>query len=119
LAVGLLSLVVWRTTGDLRSYVWVQFFPCLVLPLLFWLTPARYTRTRDWVIAAGLYAVAKVFEFTDALVYSAGGLMSGHTLKHLIAAAACFMILRHFQKRQPIMVDTPMGSSPAVMVPSR
>lgn len=119
LAVGLLSLVLWRMTGDLRPYVWVQFFPCLVLPLLFWLTPARYTRTQDWIVAAGLYAVAKVFEFADALVYSAGGLISGHTLKHLIAAAACFMILRHFQKRQPIMVESVTTPSPAVMVPSR
>jgi hypothetical protein len=119
LAVGLLSLVVWRITGDLRSYVWVQFFPCLVLPLLFWLTPARYSRTQDWVIAAGLYAVAKVFEFSDVLVYSAGGLMSGHTLKHLIAAAACFMILRHFQARQPIAVDNAAASSASAMVASR
>jgi hypothetical protein len=120
LAVGLLSLVLWRITGDLRPYVWVQFFPCLVLPLLFWLTPARYTRTQDWIIAAGLYGVAKVFEFTDVLVYSAGGLMSGHTLKHLIAAAGCFMILRHFQTRQPIAVDSAVALPPtSVMAPSR
>lgn len=118
LGVGLLSLIVWRTTGDLRSYVWVQFFPCLVLPLLFWLTPARYSRTQDWLVAAGLYAVAKVFEFADAMVYSAGGLMGGHALKHVIAAAACYMILRHFQNRQPIMVDDASAST-AAMVSSR
>ncbi len=33
LAIGLLSLLVWRWTDDLRLYAWVQFFPCLALPL--------------------------------------------------------------------------------------
>ena len=35
LCVGVLSLLLWRWTGDLRLYVWVQFFPCLALPILF------------------------------------------------------------------------------------
>jgi hypothetical protein len=43
-----------------------------------------------------------VFEFSDGAIYSAGFLLSGHTLKHLVAAAACFAILRYFQTRRPI-----------------
>ena len=35
IAIGVLSLLLWRWTGDLRLYGWVQFFPCLALPLLF------------------------------------------------------------------------------------
>src|SRR5271169_5595772 len=102
LATGVFSLLLWRWTGDLRLYVWVQFFPCLALPLLFVLFPAKYTGTYFWVIAAALYALAKLFEFYDAAIYSAGSILSGHTLKHLAAAAACFAILRYFQKRRPI-----------------
>ena len=45
LAVGVLSLLLWRWTGDLRLYGWVQFFPCLALPLLFLLFPPKYTGT--------------------------------------------------------------------------
>jgi hypothetical protein len=102
IAIGVFSLLLWRWTGDLRLYVWVQFFPCLVLPLLFVFLPPRYTGTSYWLIAAALYALAKLVEFFDSAIYSAGSILSGHTLKHLAAAAACYAILRYFQTRQPI-----------------
>jgi hypothetical protein len=102
LAVGVLSLLLWRWSGDLRLYVWVQFFPALTLPLMFLLLPPRYTGTRYWIIAAALYALAKVLEYFDAAIYSLGHVVSGHTLKHLAAAAACFAILRYFQTRRPV-----------------
>jgi hypothetical protein len=101
-AIGALSLLLWRWTGDLRLYVWVQFFPCLALPLLFLALPPKYSGSFYWLIAAALYALAKLFEFYDGAIYSAGAILSGHTLKHLAAAAACVAILRYFRKRQPI-----------------
>src|SRR5215471_19809049 len=106
LAIGLLSLLVWRWTGDLRLYGWVQFFPCFAVPVLFLLYTPKFTGTSYWLIAAALYALAKLFEYYDAAIYSFGSLLSGHTLKHLAAAAACFAILRYFQTRQPIQVET-------------
>jgi hypothetical protein len=102
IAVGIVSLLLWRWTGDLRLYGWVQFFPCIALPLLFILFPPRYSGTFYWIFAAVLYAIAKLAEFYDAPIYSIGSILSGHTLKHLAAAAACYAILRYFQKRQPI-----------------
>jgi Ceramidase len=100
LAIGLFSLLLWRWTGDLRLYFWVQFFPGLAVLLLFVLYPPKYTGTNYWIIALALYALAKVFEFSDSAIYSAGHLLSGHTLKHLAAAAACFALLRYFQTRR-------------------
>jgi hypothetical protein len=102
LAIGLFSLLVWLWTDDLRLYFWVQFFPGLALLPLFLLYPPKYTGTYYWIIAVGLYALAKVFEFLDHAIFSAGYLLSGHTLKHLSAAAACFAILRYFETRRPI-----------------
>jgi len=101
LATGLFSLLLWRWTGDLRLYGWVQFFPCLALLLMLLLFPPKYTGTFYWVIAAVLYALAKLFEFQDYPV-NANFILSGHTLKHLFAATACFAVLRYFQTRQPI-----------------
>jgi Ceramidase len=100
IGVGILSLLLWRWTGDLRLYVWVQFFPCLALPLLILLLPPKYTGTSYWLIAGALYALAKLFEFYDGAIFSVGAILSGHTLKHLAAAAACFAILRYFQTRR-------------------
>jgi hypothetical protein len=100
--IGVFSLLLWRWTDDLRLYAWVQFFPCLALPLLFVLFPPRHTGTIYWLIAAALYALAKLFEFYDREIYSALVVVSGHTLKHFAAAGACFAVLRYFQVRRPI-----------------
>ena len=59
IALGLTSLVYWHWSeslgrGDLRFYGFVQFYPILVLPLVFWLFPEhRYTLGRyiAWVVA--------------------------------------------------------------------
>jgi hypothetical protein len=102
LAIGVFSLLLWRWTDDLRLYAWVQFFPFLALLLLLLLYPPKYTGAFYWIIAAGIYAFAKALEFYDRAVHSAGSILSGHTLKHLAAAAACFAVLRYFQTRRPI-----------------
>lgn len=102
LAIGVFSLLLWLWTDDLRLYFWAQFFPGIALLLLFLLYPPRYTGTWYWIIAAGLYALAKLFEFSDRQIFSLGHFLSGHTLKHLAAAAACLSILRYFQIRRPI-----------------
>ena len=102
LAIGIFSLLLWRWTDDLRLYAWAQFFPFLALLLILSLFPAKYTGTPYWVGAAALYALAKLLEYYDHKVYSFGGILSGHTLKHLAAAAACFAILKLFQVRRPL-----------------
>jgi hypothetical protein len=102
LAIGIFSLVLWRWAGDLRLYAWAQFFPMLAMVLILLLFPPKYTGTSYWVIALGLYAFAKLLEFFDGSIFSAGSVLSGHTLKHLAAAAASMAILRLFQTRQPI-----------------
>lgn len=100
LALGIASLIIWRMTDDLRLYGWVVFFPLLVLPLLFWLFPSKYTGTANWFIAAGLYAASKLTEVTDWQIMSPGGIVSGHTLKHLFVAAAAYVIYRNFATRK-------------------
>ena len=107
IAVGVSSLLLWRWTDDLRLYAWVQFFPCLALPLIFLLFAPKFSGTIYWLLAAVLYAFAKILEFYDSAIYSAGSILSGHTLKHFAAAAACGVILRYFQKRRPIEYKSP------------
>ena len=102
LAIGVFSLLLWRQNGDLRLYAWVQFFPCLALPLMFLLLSPKYTGTPYWIAAAALYALAKVLERFDGEIFSIGHVVSGHTLKHLVAGAACVTVLRYFQTRRPI-----------------
>ena len=102
LALGAASLLWWRWTGDLRPYIWVQFYPVLVLPILYWWFPAT-TGTAILITAAALYGLSKAFEYFDHAIYAASGaIVSGHTLKHLAAAAACYALLRYIQQRRPL-----------------
>jgi hypothetical protein len=106
-AAGVLSVVYWHLTeargaGDLRPYAFVQFYPLVAVPLLFALFPARYTRRADWLVALGLYAAAKVAEAGDAPVFRATGFVSGHTLKHVLAAAGIAVLVRMLVRRAPI-----------------
>ena len=63
LAIGIFSLLLWRWTDDLRLYAWAQFFPFFTLVLILQLFPPKYTGAFYWVIAAALYALAKLFEY--------------------------------------------------------
>jgi hypothetical protein len=98
-ALGIVSLLVWRWTGDLRLYGWVQFFPCVTLLLMFVLLPPKYTGTGWWFLAAGLYVAAKLLEYFDHTIDSALG-FSGHPLKHVSAGCACLAILWAFHTRR-------------------
>jgi len=81
--------------GDLRPYALAQFGPALALPLVALLAPRREGGRRDWIWGVVLlYGAAKLCETFDRAVFAAGGLLSGHTLKHLFAAAAAgFLVL--------------------------
>jgi hypothetical protein len=102
LAIGLFSLLLWRLSNDLRLYFWVQFFPGIAVIWFFLLRPGTYTGTWYWIVAVMLYLLAKVFEFTDEPIFSAGNVLGGHALKHLAAAAACYVILRYCQTRRRV-----------------
>jgi len=106
LALGLASVAQWhlseqRGEGDLRFYLMVQFFPLLAIPLLLVLLPPRYTLGSYFVAALGFYGLAKVFELFDREIFALGGIVSGHTLKHLTAAAAVGWLLRMLMERGP------------------
>ena len=43
--------------------------------------------------------LAKIFEYYDAAIFAMGGLLSGHTLKHLVAALAPLALLAALRRR--------------------
>jgi hypothetical protein len=105
IALGLASVVYWRVTesagaGDLRPYALVQLGPLILIPLLAARYPARYTRGGDLVLVAAVYLAAKALELLDAAIFGWGGLVSGHTLKHLAAAGAAWLVLRMLARRR-------------------
>jgi len=104
---GIASVLYWNVTlargyGDLRPYVLAQFGSLLVLLLLVALFPPRYTRGADLIVSLLIYALAKAFEAADRPIFNLGGIVSGHTLKHITAAVSAYWILRMLTLRAPI-----------------
>ncbi|MBI4905691.1 MAG: alkaline phytoceramidase [Acidobacteria bacterium] len=108
LVLGLLSIEVWRRgeltgVGDLRFYGLVQFYPMLALPVILLLFPARYTHGRGLWTMGALYLLAKLLELADVRVFRiTQGMMSGHTLKHIVAALSLLAVFEMLHHRRPI-----------------
>lgn len=96
-----------RGHGDLRFYLFVQFFPVIVIAAIIAMFPPAYSRTGDFAAAFALYVLAKVFELLDQPIYSLGRVVSGHTLKHLTAGVTCYWILRMLKLRTAFQEHTP------------
>jgi hypothetical protein len=106
LAGGIFSVLQWHWSeqagrGDLRFYAAVQAYAVLVLMVVLFI-PAHYSRSSDLGVVVGLYVLAKLLETFDKQIFSAGHLVSGHTLKHVAAGFAGFWILRMLEKRRPL-----------------
>lgn len=125
-AAGVGSVLLWRASelhghGDLRFYAAVQVYSILVLLAMLLVRP-RYTRGSDFAIVVFLYVLAKILEEADRQVFAFGRLVSGHTLKHIAAAAASYWILRMLSKRTLLPAQNLSGAvigSPAALVEDR
>jgi hypothetical protein len=107
LLVGAASVVYWEMTeqaghGNVLPYAILQAYTIVVLLLIATLWPSRYTRGRDLVYVFAWYAASKLLEAFDREIFGFGHLVSGHTAKHLAAAAAgaaaCYMLARRTLK---------------------
>ena len=98
---GIASIAIWIFAHDLRLYGIVQGFPPLlliVLPLFF---RSRYTRGSLLAGVFVFYAIAKLFEKYDREIFDALlRTVSGHSLKHLAAAAASWLIVVWIARRE-------------------
>ena len=107
LALGISSVFVWYASelhgaGDLRFYAFIQAWGIAILPLAIWLSPARYTRSKDLLGSVSFYALAKILESLDSRIFSAWHIVGGHALKHLAAAMSGYWIFRMLKNRQPV-----------------
>lgn len=99
--IGLASVLYWQWTDDLRPYLWVQLVPLLTIPAVITLFKGEYSHQWLLLAALGWYILAKVAEFYDLLIFrNTQELVSGHSIKHLLAAASCYSILLMLKKRK-------------------
>lgn len=110
LVAGAGSVMYWYATqlaghGDLRAYALVQFGSLTVVVLVLALYESQ-DRGSAWLwTGLALYGVAKAFEMSDGPIYHALGIVSGHTLKHLTAAAAVGCVVAMLRVRSESLSD--------------
>jgi len=104
---GIFSVYHWYQTelvgaGDLRLYLIVQFLPAILILYILFFLPSRYSRSSrfGWILA--LYAVAKVAEMFDQEIFNMQPWISGHTIKHILAALAVFALAEMLRCRVSI-----------------
>jgi len=106
LAIGIFTVVYWIMTessgaGDLRPYILVQFLPVIMIPLILWLYPSPFGGQRYIVLVLLAYVLAKLMEHYDHQVHEMlQGIMSGHAIKHVVAALGTYFFYLALKKRR-------------------
>jgi hypothetical protein len=102
---GIGSVAYWYWTeldhrGDLRAYAVVQFLPLLLIPSMLLISPGRWLST-GWLWGGlAAYLLAKMAECYDDVLYEYTGIAGGHSLKHILAAAALMMAMFSVLKKR-------------------
>jgi hypothetical protein len=94
LLLGPLSVYVWATTGNLLAWVVLQGGGMLLVVLLALVPPTPGAWGIPLVAVIAIYTVAKLLELEDHTVFAwTHGLVSGHSLKHGVAALAAWPVI--------------------------
>jgi hypothetical protein len=105
LALGIASVFYWHVSelrghGDLRPYALVQFLPVVLIPLILLLYDSEFNSGKYFWGVIGAYALSKIAEYFDAGIYRNSGGLSGHALKHLLAAFGTFIFYCALRERK-------------------
>ena len=94
LVCGAWSIWSWSTTLNVLPWAVLQFGGIALMLGLGFLQPRADTLPVSWIAVILLYATAKVLELFDMPVYQlTSELISGHTLKHIVASCAALPVL--------------------------
>lgn len=98
------SVLYWRWSAlqgaeNLVPYGIAQYGSILAIFLLAVMRRSRYTHGGYIFGVLVLYALAKGAEMLDTRIFDLGHIVSGHTLKHLLAGVAVLLLIRMLQLR--------------------
>lgn len=95
LVLGPVSALVWFRSGNLLPWVLLQGGGMALLLAQLFLKPLPGALAVRWGAVIGIYVVAKGLEVADHAVFElTGHFVSGHSLKHLVAALAVWPVIQ-------------------------
>jgi hypothetical protein len=104
LVAGAASVWYWHVTesagyGDLRPYAIVQFLPVMLIPAMLVLRRDASDLTGTFWLLTAFYVAAKLLEQFDLGTYDLLQVLSGHSLKHIVAALAPAILIHALHRR--------------------
>ena len=107
LLMGFASVLYWHWFDDLRFYFYIQIAPLLLIPVVMLLFRATHSHLCLLVLALGCYVLAKVAESYDQQIFALSAqTISGHSLKHVLAALGCLALVVMVAVREPLRSRT-------------
>jgi hypothetical protein len=103
LLLGLASIIYWIVFNDLRVYILVQFYPIVAILIMLLFFKSKYNLTIGYWVLLIAYIVAKFLEHFDYQVLHFLKVISGHTLKHIVAAVGIYILLITYKKRKNLL----------------
>lgn len=98
LVAGPAAVLHWFGSGDLLPWAVVQGGGMLLLAGLAFMRPVQGAAAIRWGVVLAAYAVSKALELADHQVWDlTAGWVSGHSLKHVVAAAAMLPVVLAFR----------------------
>ncbi|MEA2571269.1 MAG: hypothetical protein QOI24_3270 [Acidobacteriota bacterium] len=111
-ALGIATIIWWLTLDDLRPYAVFQALPILAFIVTRFFRSGRGPQWPLWFVTAG-YIAAKLCETWDRPIYAAfDEIVSGHTLKHVVAALATLAVWIWLYDEARMMPGADVKSSP-------
>lgn len=111
LTLAAMSVYVWAETGNVLPWAVVQFGGMAMVLWLACLRPRADALDVRWLWVIAAYTVAKVLELNDHTIFDwTGDAISGHTLKHAVAALAAWPVLCAVRRRHQAARHNPLGA---------
>jgi len=98
--IGFSSVFIWQYFDDLRFYFAFKVQLFILVFILLKYGEESYNRSKDYILSLALFGLATIFEFNDGVVFDALIIISGHTLKHIVAGIALWWIMRMTRERK-------------------
>jgi hypothetical protein len=107
---GVASALYWYKSeqlgaGDLRFYALSQYLSAFLILAIILLYRGLQRPTTALVMALVFYTAAKASEYYDAVIYDYTSVISGHSLKHLFAGLALFMVYLILRRKHAYSAD--------------
>lgn len=108
---GIISVFYWYATeslgqGDLRWYALVQFLPMILTLAILLMFKVEGLNKQKLLLVLAWYGLAKILEMADLFLLDMTSVVSGHSLKHVAAAIACFYVISWIKMIEPFKRNT-------------